>query len=881
MALLEIRDLSFRYNGAASNTLSNVDLSLEEGQIGIIFGLSGCGKTTLLRLLKPSVSPAGESGGTVLYDGKDIKTLSERTSVAEIGYVTQDPDGQIVTDKVWHELAYGLESLGADDSEIRRRVAEISSFFGITPWLHSDTASLSGGQKQILNLASVMVCRPRLLILDEPTAQLDPIASSDFISIISKLNKELGTTVLMAEHRLDQSAGICDLCAFMSEGRLRFVGSMAECAKYVFEFDRRLSVLLPCAVRISLYAGGPIALTVPEARECLRSRVDDLRPLQPQHISEDSAEKNVVLHGRDLFFRYGKESPDVLKGFSLDVREGEWVTLFGANGSGKSTALSVLAGIEKNYSGKIRRPKRISYVPQNVCLMFSQNTVQKELQKASASENTTKELLVKFALADLAESHPFDLSGGEAHRLAVAVALSRDPELLVLDEPTSGLDAVSADLIGGELDRFVERGNAVIMASHDVDFAAAHSTRCAMMFDGALTAEDSLRDFIKGNSFYTTAARRIARDMIPEAFTARDVICSLTGKEPEGFDTADTDGNSSGSGAPIQRREAGNAEKVITWRRIVGIVFAILGIAGLIYTAVTGGFSEFARINEGTDVPRLIAAYSFLILCFALSAVCFGIDGRKRSYINYINKEKISRPVSSGAISILSTFVLIPLSLWFGVKYLSSGQYYITATAVLVLCLVPFYISFERKRPKARDVVAIAVICALGVASRAAFFMVPQFKPVLALCVLVGASFGAETGFICGSVTMLVSNLLFSQGPWTPWQMYAMGLVGFLAGMFFRRAGSRRRIPLALFGAFSAVVIYGGIMNPITALLWAGDSLNASLILTYYLTGLPLDLIHAAASVIFISLFADPMLEKFERLKVKYNVLNPIWRNDI
>ena len=223
----------------------------------------------------------------------------------------------------------------------------------------------------------------------------------------------------------------------------------------------------------------------------------------------------------------------------------------------------------------------------------------------------------------------------------------------------------------------------------------------------------------------------------------------------------------------------------------------------------------------------------------------------------------------------LSSFVLIPIVLWLCMKYIDNRQYYITATAVLVLCMLPFFVSFERRRPKARDIVTISVICALGVASRAAFFMVPQFKPVLALCVLTGAAFGAESGFLCGAVTMLSSNLLFSQGPWTPWQMYAMGMVGFLAGIVFHIEKNIKPLYLAIFGAFSAIIVYGGIMNPIPALIWGGEALNAKMVLTYYITGFPMDVIHAFASALFLAVFSSPMFEKFERLKNKYNVLTP------
>ena len=216
--------------------------------------------------------------------------------------------------------------------------------------------------------------------------------------------------------------------------------------------------------------------------------------------------------------------------------------------------------------------------------------------------------------------------------------------------------------------------------------------------------------------------------------------------------------------------------------------------------------------------------------------------------------------------------VLIPLTLILGSR-LSGRAFYITSTLVIVELLIPFFLAFEGRRPQARELVLVATLCALGVAGRAAFFMLPQFKPVLALTIISGVALGGETGFLVGAVTMLASNVLFSQGPWTPFQMFAMGIIGFLAGVLFRRGWLRRsRAALCVFGAIAAVVIYGGIMNPVSALLYA-RTLEWKVIAAYYVTGFPMDCVHAAATVFFLWVLAEPMLEKLDRIKVKYGLV--------
>ena len=221
MALFEIEHLTFAYPTAPdAPCLRDVSLTLEAGEYLALCGKSGSGKTTLLRQLKSVLAPHGKKSGVIRFDGRALENVDAREQAGRIGYVMQNPDSQIVTDKVWHELAFGLESLGCDQRTMRLRVAEMASYFGIQDWFHREVAELSGGQKQLLNLASVMAMQPDVLILDEPTSQLDPIAAADFLNTIARLNRELGTTILLSEHRLENVLSVCDRVAVMEEGRI-------------------------------------------------------------------------------------------------------------------------------------------------------------------------------------------------------------------------------------------------------------------------------------------------------------------------------------------------------------------------------------------------------------------------------------------------------------------------------------------------------------------------------------------------------------------------------------------------------------------------------------------------------------------------------------
>lgn len=557
MALVEIKNLTFTYNGAAEPALQNVDLTVERGDFVLLCGESGCGKTTLLRLLKKQLRPAGRQEGLVTYDGVATDRMDEREAAARIGFVLQRPENQTVTDRVWHELAFGLESLGERPEVIRRRVAEICGFFGIGAWYHSRISELSGGQKQLLSLAAVMVMEPELLILDEPTAQLDPIAAAELLTALRRINEELGVTVILSEHRLEEVFPMASRVALMERARLvlceapRAVGE-----RLTAEGTHRLRAGLPAAVRLFAELGGTgeCPLTVREGKQylcahyrCTRTR---LEPPVPAGTARPALELN------DAYFRYGRDLPDVLSGLSLTVREGEMLCVLGANGSGKTTLLRVLAGACRLYRGKYRvwgksvrahaekalYRGNLALLPQSPQDLFVGDTLLEDLldtarltEPAENAEQAAREIAARLELSHLLARHPFDLSGGELQRTALAKLLLLKPRILLLDEPTKGLDAYAREQLAALLHALRQEGRTVVVVTHDVEFAAAYADRCAMFFDGQIVSCADRVSFFAENRYYTTAAARMTRPMLENAVTVEmaAALCRQNGRLDE------------------------------------------------------------------------------------------------------------------------------------------------------------------------------------------------------------------------------------------------------------------------------------------------------------------------------------------------------------
>ncbi len=813
-----VEHVSFTYPNRTKQALKDIHFTVNQGEFILICGQSGCGKSTLLRLLKPSISPFGELSGTIFFCGKPLSEYDKREQAAKIGFVMQNPDHQIVTDKVWHELSFGLESLGYSTSEIRTRVSEMASFFGIGTWFYKDVTELSGGQKQLLNLASVMVMQPSVLILDEPTSQLDPIAAGEFLKTLEKINRELGTTIILTEHRLEDAFPLADRVIVMDEGKIIANESPGNIGKILKESHHPMVSALPTPMRVysEIENKPPCPLTIRDGRDWLQTYAKD-HPLPVQKIPEDvpPSDSEPVIEVKDVWFRYEKNAPDVVKNFNLCVQKGELFCLLGGNGTGKTTALSVISGLHTPYRGQVQlKGQNISKIkglydgllgvlPQNPQSVFVKQTVLLDLlemlsqQKTSQEEKeeTVKQMASLCRIERLLESHPYDLSGGEQQRAALAKILLLKPEILLLDEPTKGMDARFKEEFSDILLDLKQKGVTILMVSHDIEFCAKYADRCALVFDGSITSKDTPRAFFKGKNFYTTAANRMARGCLPDAILAEDIIVACGGVLPK------------------REKKKDNLPK-------------------------KPPISQYTPKKEQTKTPKA--------------------------------SRKLPKRTLAATLSVL---VLIPLTLYFGMSLFGERAYYFTSLLIIIETIIPFCMLFEARKPKARELIVISVLCALGVAGRSAFFMIPQFKPVVALVVIAGVCFGGETGFLVGAITGFVSNFFFGQGPWAPWQMFAFGMIGFLAGILFQKGFLKRtKLFLCIFGFLATFFIYGGIMNPASVIMWQ-NQITREMIATSYAMGFSFDIIHALSTAFFLWFLSEAMIEKLDRIKIKYGLV--------
>ncbi|MDY4433765.1 MAG: ATP-binding cassette domain-containing protein [Candidatus Flemingibacterium sp.] len=851
--ILSVKDLRFTYSGQEKPALDGVTLEVRRGDFLALFGRSGSGKSTLLRCLKPSLTPAGKMGGEILFDGEPITRMPHHDETAKIGFLLQDPENQIVTDKVWHELAFGPESLGIPTDEIRRRVAETASFFGIGGWFHSDTSALSGGQKQLLSLAALMVMRPEILILDEPTSRLDPIAANELFSALVRVNRELGTTVIMTEHRLDEALSAATMAVVIDDGKILAEGTPADVARKIADGDigsgtRALRAALPAYMRIG-------EGSVRAARELVGGLASENR-LFTLPEKKERARGDVVLSAENISFAYGDRQ--VVRDLTLEIRRGEINALVGGNGSGKTTTLRLLAGLIQPQCGFVTKKARTAILPQEPRSLFTKNTLRDELADISGDEKKLAEAINICGLGGLLDRHPYDLSGGETQRAGIAMLLLTGADILLLDEPTKGTDAGFRDEFGRLLGRLADEGKAILIVSHDLEFCAETADRCAMLFDGGIVSEGAPREFFGNSEYYTTTACRIAHGYSP-AVTSDELVFACRGESPE----EDTDSLPEDTLERTVETSTGHFNekpKMSIPRKIITVISAVISIV-IVFFAVKQ--TDLGSVLDGGTTGQLISAAS---LAVSLTVLAFALGGGRDRFAAVPARRHSKKSLVLAGILI----ALILPTLILGGMFLDDRKYYFISLAVLVEVMAAFFILFEGRRPKSREIAVMAVICALGIAGRAAFFMLPQFKPVAALVIIAGMTLGGGSGFIVGAVTMLVSNMLFSQGPWTPWQMFAMGLVGLIAGGLsgFLRGGKGR---LCVFGALVTIVVYGGLMNLSSALIWAREP-DIGVILTYFVTGFPMDCVHAAATALFLWFGAEPMCEKLDRLRVRYGL---------
>ena len=530
MAIFEIKNLNFSYPQTEKQVLKNINLTVNEGEFLLIFGKSGSGKTTLLNHFKTVMTPHGKRDGQIIYDGRPLADVSDRVQAAEIGYVLQNPDRQLVTDKVWHELAFGLENTGIEQGEMHRRVAETANFFGIDKWYDRDVSTLSGGQKQLLNLACVMVMQPKVLILDEPTSQLDPIAATDFLNAVYRINSELGTTVIIIEQRTESAFSQADRVVFMADGEIVSINKPEKIFEDISKLDADTVKLLPTPMQVfyGLKQKGAAPVSIKKGRNWLLDYINKNNISVTEYKREKPAVAGrTAIQLKDVWYRYEKDGEDVLKGADIAIPQGCLYAIIGGNGSGKSTLIKTICGINRPYMGKVIVDKSLgkaAYLPQEATLLFSRETVLEELQEMTADSNLISETAALCNISGLLDSHPYDISAGQQQCVALAKVLLSGAEILLLDEVTKGMDGIFKSQLADLLKKLCEKGKTIVIVSHDIEFCSEYADMVGMFFNGTIVSQDVPQRIFAQNSFYTTAGARMSKGILKNTVNAKDII---------------------------------------------------------------------------------------------------------------------------------------------------------------------------------------------------------------------------------------------------------------------------------------------------------------------------------------------------------------------
>lgn len=545
MVNFKINNLSFSYPESKKQALKNINLTINQGEFIVICGKSGGGKSTLLRMLKPELTPHGAKTGEITFF--DSKDFSLRQSAEKIGFLLQNTEYQAVTHSVRSELAFGLENLGLDSKTIRLRIAEISAYFSLESIIDKKIAELSGGQKQMVCLASILMMHPDVIIFDEPTSQLDPMAAETLLNTVQKLCRENGITVIITEHRLEGLIPIADRVIVIDEGKILSDTSPRNIPSELIKSNEFLSCAVPTSMRLHADLGlaSSIPLNVSEGRYMLSSLFTNKSEYTELTEKLYKNSNEIAVEAKDLWFAYDK-SRYVLKGLALKIKKGSFFALLGANGAGKTTALSLMSGLLPCKQGKIKLfgksitkykdnelyGKTVGVLPQKCESLFGGNTIREDLDKAltksvpdKKTRNEKIEAMATFCeITDLLERHPYDISGGEMQRAALCMVLLNEPQILFLDEPTKGMDNLFKKQLASKIRELNAKGITTIMVSHDTEFCAEYCDECAMIFDGVCVLQEEKNKFFSQNFFYTTAANKIARDIFPLAVTERQVF---------------------------------------------------------------------------------------------------------------------------------------------------------------------------------------------------------------------------------------------------------------------------------------------------------------------------------------------------------------------
>lgn len=530
--IIELKQVSFYYPEGVTPALTQIDLAVPAGGFVLVCGPSGSGKSTLLKHMKSSQIPFGKGTGELLFKGKDLETMELGESARSIGFVGQNPDNQIVTDTVWHELAFGLENLGVPVEEIRKRTAETAQYFGMTEWFRQPVEALSGGQKQMLNLASVMVMQPEVLILDEPTAQMDPIGARRFFHTLKGLQQEIGTTIILSEQRLEEVMPLAQDLVYMENGQIVAQGPVQESLKILADYEKiknkplAMETSFPVALRVYIKSREKEEETVPVSVGQGRQWLSGKRVVTSEHKKTyEETETVITVQGVDFSYEKGKK---VLEHLDWQVKKGSIYGLLGGNGAGKTTLMKLICGILKPRRGKIKTNGTVRYLVQNPLSIFTEITAEDELAVCCGRDpKAVEEMLEKMELTEFREQNPLDLSGGQQQRLALGKVLLTKPEILLLDEPTKGMDGGFKVKFGAMLRELKKQGITTVLVSHDMEFCAEYATYCGLMFDREIISFGPTREFFAENVYYTTAAARMTRGILKDCLVAEDIMAAL------------------------------------------------------------------------------------------------------------------------------------------------------------------------------------------------------------------------------------------------------------------------------------------------------------------------------------------------------------------
>lgn len=530
--IIELKQVSFYYPEGVTPALTQIDLAVPAGGFVLVCGPSGSGKSTLLKHMKSSQIPFGKGTGELLFKGKDLETMELGESARSIGFVGQNPDNQIVTDTVWHELAFGLENLGVPVEEIRKRTAETAQYFGMTEWFRQPVEALSGGQKQMLNLASVMVMQPEVLILDEPTAQMDPIGARRFFHTLKGLQQEIGTTIILSEQRLEEVMPLAQDLVYMEKGQIVAQGPVQKSLKILADYEKiknkplAMETSFPVALRVYIKSREKEEETVPVSVGQGRQWLSGKRVVTSEHKETyEETETVITVQGVDFSYEKGKK---VLEHLDWQVKKGSIYGLLGGNGAGKTTLMKLICGILKPRRGKIKTNGTVRYLVQNPLSIFTEITAEDELAVCCGRDpKAVEEMLEKMELTEFREQNPLDLSGGQQQRLALGKVLLTKPEILLLDEPTKGMDGGFKVKFGAMLRELKKQGITTVLVSHDMEFCAEYATYCGLMFDREIISFGPTREFFAENVYYTTAAARMTRGILKDCLVAEDIMAAL------------------------------------------------------------------------------------------------------------------------------------------------------------------------------------------------------------------------------------------------------------------------------------------------------------------------------------------------------------------